>query len=273
VDRVDELYARSPDEFVAARNDLAKELKAGGDADAAADVRALRRPSVVAWAINQAVRAQPQALQDLLSAGAALRRVHSRLVAGKVDREALRTATEDERAAVTALAAATAEAAQAARRPLGPGGMDKVRETLHAAALDDDVRAALEAGRLEREASASGTGFATRAAAGPAPAPRPRAKSEGARERRLEREAAAEAVRDTTRDLRTAEREAELRARQAELAENAAEAAREALSTAEAELEVARAQLAEGQRTLRKAKAASAAAQARLDAAQGRLLD
>ena len=128
MEALDDLYAAPPEEFTAARDRLAKELKAAGDAEAAAEVKARRRPTVVAWAINQAVRSHPQALQDLLAAGTALRRAHDRLVAGRTDREALRTAAEDERAAVTTLAAATAEAAQAARRPLGPNGMDKVRE-------------------------------------------------------------------------------------------------------------------------------------------------
>ena len=275
MDPLDELYAKPPDEFVAARNDLSRSLKASGDKEAAAEVAALRRPSVVAWAINQAARAQPQAVKDLLSAGTALRRAHGRLVAGKVDREALRTAAEDERAAVTTLAAATAEAAQAARRPLGPNGMDRVRETLHAALLDDDVRAALEAGRLEREASASGTGVAGRMPASePDAAPPPRARTErrgATAERRQEREAAEGAARDATRELRGAERENELRSRRTELAEHAVETARAALAAAEEELDAARAARDEGQRELRRAKGAAAAAQARVDEAQTRL--
>ena len=278
MDALDELYAAPPEEFTATRDRLAKELKAAGDAEAAAEVRARRRPTVVAWAINQAVRAQPQSLQDLLAAGAALRRAHGRLVAGTIDREALRTAAEDERAAVGTLAAATAEAAQAARRPLGPNGMDKVRETLHAAVLDETVRDALTHGRLEREASASGTGLGAAVVAGGrggggggrARPAAPARRGPSASELRQAREAANEAALDAARTLHSAEREAELRARRLELADQAAAAARQAMETAEAELAAARAALEEGQRELRAAKAAAASAQARLDEAQNR---
>jgi hypothetical protein len=305
MDPLDELYAQPPEQFVAARDALAKELKRDGEAERSAEVKALRRPSAVAWAINQAVREHPDALRDLLAAGAALRRAHARLVAGTVDREALRSAMESERAAVGILAAATAEAAQAARRPLTPGGLDKVRETLHAAALDDGVRAGLEAGRLEREASAAGTGAGAaaiaaggrRAAKGAEPGdteparrggedgetrgrpPRQvagardpgRARRAGAGELRLAREAATTAVRDATRALRAAEREAEIRARRVEIARQARDTAEQALAAAEAELAAAEAALDEGQRELRRTKGAAAAAQAGLDEAQGRL--
>ena len=57
---MDELFDLPPTEFIAARDALAKQLKADGDAGAAAEVKALRRPSVAAWAVNQVARRQPR---------------------------------------------------------------------------------------------------------------------------------------------------------------------------------------------------------------------
>ena len=58
-DEVDELYGLDPGEFVAARNALAKQIKAGGDKARGAEVAKLPRPSIVAWALNQAARRDP----------------------------------------------------------------------------------------------------------------------------------------------------------------------------------------------------------------------
>src|SRR5687768_4341038 len=48
-----ELLALPVDEFTANRNSKVKELKAAGDADLAAQVAALRKPSLPLWAVNQ----------------------------------------------------------------------------------------------------------------------------------------------------------------------------------------------------------------------------
>src|SRR5947207_15901983 len=70
VDReIDKLYGLSPEEFTAARDGLAKELKAAGDQSGATSVKALRRPTVAAWAVNQVVRREPKGADGLLEAG------------------------------------------------------------------------------------------------------------------------------------------------------------------------------------------------------------
>jgi hypothetical protein len=48
-DAVDALALVPPESFVAARDELAKQLKAEGDADGAAAVKAMRKPTVVQW--------------------------------------------------------------------------------------------------------------------------------------------------------------------------------------------------------------------------------
>src|SRR4029453_8730605 len=52
----DELFGLPPEEFVAARDDLARRLKREGDAKAAARIKALRRPPLSAWAVNRLAR-------------------------------------------------------------------------------------------------------------------------------------------------------------------------------------------------------------------------
>lgn len=79
----DDLYALPPEEFVAARDALARSLPK----DEAAAVRALRRPTVVAAAINAAVRRSP-ALVATLEAASVDEELAEALRAGRLVREA-----------------------------------------------------------------------------------------------------------------------------------------------------------------------------------------
>jgi hypothetical protein len=146
LDDADDLYGLPLDEFTAARDALAKRLRGEKRREESDAVKGLKRPSVSAGAINLAVR--EHGADDLLAAGEALRDAHEALLAGKVDAKAVREATAREREAVRAFA----------RLALGMGASasteDKVRATLHAASVDDDVRDLLVAGRLERDAEA-----------------------------------------------------------------------------------------------------------------------
>ena len=64
-DAVDRLYGLPREEFIGERDALAKELRAGGRRDEAAAVKALGKPTVAAWAANQAVRSQKKSARDL----------------------------------------------------------------------------------------------------------------------------------------------------------------------------------------------------------------
>src|SRR5690606_13878695 len=74
-----ELYGLPLDEFTAARDERAKELRADGERTAATAVRALRRPSTAAWAVNQLVRARREEVEQVLDLGAALREAQAAL--------------------------------------------------------------------------------------------------------------------------------------------------------------------------------------------------
>ena len=156
LDEADDLYGLPLDEFTAARDALAKRLRGEKRREDADAVKALKRPSVAAGAINLAVR--EHGADDLLAAGEELRAAHAALLDGSGDAAAVREATAREREAVR----------EFARLALGDDASsateDKVRATLHAASVDDDVRELLEAGRLERDAEAGVDAMALMAA-------------------------------------------------------------------------------------------------------------
>jgi DNA-binding PadR family transcriptional regulator len=134
----DELFDLDPAEFVAARDRLATQLKAEGDVDAAARVKALRRPSVGAWAVNQVARRQPDLVAAVVEAGRALA---AALAAG--DRTGLREATGARRDAVRAATWAAVDLAGDAHR-------DDIAGTFDAVIGDEEAAAEVVAGRLTR---------------------------------------------------------------------------------------------------------------------------
>ena len=150
---VDELYAVRPEEFVATRNALAKELKAGGAKEDAAAVAKLRRPSPTAWALNQVARNDADLVAAALDAGERLRVASDDAVAGRP--EGLREATAAERAA----GAAVAKAAGALLGARASSLQNAVLGTLRAAALDATVADELRRGVLTTEHEQSGFGF------------------------------------------------------------------------------------------------------------------
>jgi hypothetical protein len=249
-----DLYSLPPEEFTAARNALAKELKAAGDKDGAAEVAKLRRPSVGAHALNQVAHEQPDLIEAALDAGIALREASEAAAEG--DASGLRDATVAERAAAQLVA-------KAAKPHLGSRGdalVPALLATLRAGALDEDVAEQLRTGTLSSEHEQAGLGFGLEAGDAPA-APRRAAKSatakksarptlkvvpdlpetspeEIAQEKAARAEARA-AERQRKKDLAAAEknatrleREATRLAKEADEAEADAQAARQAADTA-----------------------------------------
>ena len=162
-----ELYGLPPGEFTRARDARVKELRKEGEREAAEAVKALRKPTVAAWALNQLARTRSKDVQRLIAAGEELRSAQEELLGGG-DRSAFQEAAGAERELVAELSAdATTLASEAGER--GGGLREKVAETLHAAALDEETAEELRAGRLIREREAIG-GFGA-PGGGPAPAP------------------------------------------------------------------------------------------------------
>ncbi len=181
------LYSGPLERFTDARNELAKSLKEAGNTDAAEWVRALKKPTRAAWLVNQLAARKPAAVKKLLDAGGELRRRQEEMVAGSVNRDALRKAADREQKAVDSLLQ-TAEALGREHR-VGSQILNRVGETLQGASSDPEVARAIELGRLDRERRAVGLGLVGPTAPS-APAEAYDRKAKGAAERRTrEREA------------------------------------------------------------------------------------
>jgi hypothetical protein len=239
----DELFGLPPEEFVATRDELARRLRREGDAEAAARVKALRRPPLSAWAVNRLARERAAALDRLLSAGERLRAAHQEAVAGEGAAK-LRAAAKAEREAVAGLVETAMELLREAGHPATDATRDRVAATLHAAAASPEAADLVRHGRLTADLAPSGfgavadDGLAAPAAAEPRPPRRGRAATTRAGR------AAAVAARDEARKrARLAADQAVLATRQAErlgrLADQAEREAGRARSTAAAAIEAA----------------------------------
>lgn len=151
---LDRLYGLPLEQFTPARDAAAKEIRKAGDRETAAAVAKLPKPTPAAWTANQVAREQPELIEQMLAAGAALREAQEAAVSGGGG-QGLREATLAERAAVEAVMTAAA-AYRPAGRSLSRAMADRLRVTLHAAAGDEAIREALAAGRLVDEAQAGG---------------------------------------------------------------------------------------------------------------------
>jgi len=154
VGSAEDLYGLPLDEFTAARNALAAELKKGGDAEAAASVKTLRKPPVTAWAINQLVRAHSDDVAALLEVGERLRKAQDAVMEGS-DPAELRTAMADRRELVTELARRAAKMLEKEGAKANRTHLDRISATLMNAAVDDEARESLRAGTLTGDVDAT----------------------------------------------------------------------------------------------------------------------
>jgi hypothetical protein len=262
----DALFGLPLDQFVPERTALAKSLRAEGRRDEAAEVAKTRKPSVAAWAVNQLVRTQRGTVADLFEAGDAARDAQEAMLSGRGDAATLRAATAREREAVDELLQTAKGLLSSEGQGLSPAVVDRVSETLHAAALEPAARDAVRDGCLERELRHVGFGGDSGLAfAAPPAASRPKAagktptkasgkaptkaeavdreRGQRAEARRLERERA-----DAVTAARVAESDArhatERAVRAVELAEDRRARAAQALEQADDALDKAKAESA-----------------------------
>jgi len=160
LDEADKLYGLPLEDFVAQRDALAKQLRADGRRAEADEVKALRKPPAVVWAVNQLMRTQRKAARALVDAA-------DRAAEHPSDRDALRAHHD----ALDQLTTAGAGLLSGKGRGLSEDALLRVRGALHAASLDRDRREEFIAGRLSEEPAPAGFGAITGM---PAPA-KPRA--------------------------------------------------------------------------------------------------
>lgn len=150
IDEAAALYAMRPEEFTAARNARARELR-DDDRGLADAVAALHRPAPAAWLVNQLVRHRGDELEELLGLGAELRAAQAEL-----DAPALARLAKQRRALVAALAREAGTLAEELDAPVRQPVLDEVAQTLTAGMVDASAADAVRSGRLVRALEAVG---------------------------------------------------------------------------------------------------------------------
>lgn len=152
-DVADDLYAGDPADFVAVRNRRAAEFRAAEDRASQRAVAALRKPTLVGWAVNQLVRDRPADIDALLDVAAGLREAQETLSG-----ERLRELDRQRQQVIRGL---TEHAEKLARRnghALSEEAVRQVGQTLGAAMADADFAETVRAGRVTAARTHSGFG-------------------------------------------------------------------------------------------------------------------
>ena len=131
---------------VAARNALAKALKADGHRDEAAAVAALRRPTVPDWALNSVALQEPDVVADAVDAAEHLRSVQAATLGDASAAPDLRDAMAQARQAAVALRKAAEDVLRRAGRPAGD--MSALTTRLNETMVHPGLLSQLQAGRL-----------------------------------------------------------------------------------------------------------------------------
>jgi hypothetical protein len=239
---IDQLYSVPPEQFTAARNELANSLREDGQRSDAEKVRGLRRPSLGAWVLNQLARTRPQEIARLVKAGERLRKIQA---SGKGD---LRVATQEERAVAGELLAHARSILEESGRAPTEAALQPVRTTLAAAAADPTAAEQLREGRLAGELEPPA--FGGLLGQMPRRSPRERKQTAQRTTKAQERKARERELAEARARLSSAERAAEERERQAERLRGEWERAKEEAKAAKAELKAASANVKAVERQL-----------------------
>jgi hypothetical protein len=282
---IDRLYQLPLEEFTAARNALAKESGKGS-----AEIKALAKPPVAAWAVNQLYWRRRPVYDALVDAAERLRRAHAAVLGGKAGD--VRGAGKEHEARVTAALDAVLEILNEDGQSIGDAMRQPIVTTLRALPGSETpgrLTRTLQPGGFEALAGLSISGTRVPKAPPPVAPPKPAAKVERGKPSARDTKALAKAREDVaaaTRALKQAEHAAQREeferakaAREADRAAKAAAAARQAVEDAESELHAAEAAEAAARkktetagRRAEQAEEAAGTSRARLEAAQ-RALD
>lgn len=192
-DELDDLADLPPEEFVSARNALAKRLKREGNADLAAEVSKRRKPTLSQWIAEQVRRHDAGVVDALRLALLDVAAAQEAVITGG-DRDALRAATEERREALRAVA-------RVVEQVLARNGRPAQQSDEVVRAIEADVTAEVASGSFGMRDDLELPDRPRREQA-----PRPDAATERrAAERRAAIEAAEARVRRARQELETAE--------------------------------------------------------------------
>jgi hypothetical protein len=265
---VDALFKLPLAEFTAARNALSAQLKKAGEQQEAADAKALTKPSVSAWAVNQLYWRHRKLFDRLLDTGERVRRAQVTGASTREPNDARRAAVAE----LTEIAAALLrDGDYGATRDI----LRRVTTTLEALASLHGLPNAPAAGRLVDDVEPPGfdaiAGLVAPAAKLPrrteqASAPKQRDDGEGKGKRLLA--AGKAAVREAERRLDRARKHAERAATESDAAAARAKALEAQRVQLERQLDLAAQAAAEAAERARKAAAGASEAVAEADSAE-----
>jgi hypothetical protein len=272
---VDELFTMAPTEFVAARNALARALKAEGHREEASAVAALRRPTVPDWALNSVALQAPDVVADVVDAAEQLRSVQAAALGDPAAAPDLRDAMAQARQAAGALRKAAEDVLRRAGRPAGD--MSALTTRLNETMVHPGLLAQLQAGRLGTAAVDALDPFSGAPAEPPTSAPRARSGRRATRPSRAPAPATRkvavpkapppEVERVDERAERQARRAAEMLERRREQAAERVAQAEAVVAGAKAAVQDAEAEVKAASAALERARRAETAARTRFERA------
>jgi len=252
----DALYAAPGADFIATRNELAKQLKTDGDQLGSTRLKAMRKPTVAAWVANLLARKLPDDLDDLLALGDEFREATADL-----DGDRLRELTPRRHQLLDKLSTEATRLSGDEGQKVSADVGQKLRETLDAALIDPAAGDAVREGRLSSALRHVGFGVVDENGEPSNVTPLTDERRQAARDRRKAQQAEADEESAAVRNEREAaereeeEREAAEKAKAKQAFEDAVTAAQAAEATVEDldnQLDQARDALADAQEQVRR---------------------
>lgn len=248
---LDRLYAAPLDEFTATRNTLAKELGPDG-----ATLKALKKPNLAAWALNQLARKHSDELGELYQATDRVRLAQRRVLSGGKP-SALREATDARGKIVQWLTKKAGSILTESGHSAAPSTLAAVTSSLVAIAADEEGAELLRKGRLTRELHAEsvmsvdhGGGLTLIEGDGDADVEERESDAGAVQAARTAVNEARDRLRETRKAAREAEAAASKRQSEADEAERAAKAAHESAEFAKRAADARRAEADDVQKAL-----------------------
>ena len=146
--QVDALFKLPLAEFIGARNDLATRLKREGRADDASLVKALAKPSVSAWVVNQLYWHHREEFDELVRAGGRVRQAQARTSAHSAG---MRESLEARREAIRRLTESATALLRDAGHSLTPETIHRITTTIEAVSAYASLSDGPIPGRLNRD--------------------------------------------------------------------------------------------------------------------------
>jgi len=153
-DDVDSLFRLPLAEFTTARNTLAAQLKKAGRGDEAVLVKALVKPSISAWAVNQLYWNHRDAFDRLIASGEHFHKAQSSHLGGKL--ADMRTALDARREALTQLSDLATSLLRDADHNPTPDTTRRITTTLEAMSAYASLPDAASPGRLTHDVDPPG---------------------------------------------------------------------------------------------------------------------